>query len=213
MRTLVVAMARMCLLGMLVLSAQLAWSSLSVAAPPTPDRLDVDFSQPPTPTLVEWPTLSPFVEPPRSGIALPSWPWSSETPSWDDAQAHPQEYVQWLKERNPGKNVKAVTALVTAYCPCAICCGSSADGLTRSNRSAYRPGLAVAEPVYRRKLSYHVPGYFFESFPGKAWTPDDTGSAMLRSYADGVLHIDVRYQNHDWARSKGMRTGTVFIIR
>ena len=215
MRTLIVAMSRVVLLGALILTAELTWSSLSHAAPPPPERLEVDFTRPPPPTS-DWPS-TPFYEPPRSAIVLPRWPWTGDTPNWDDAQQYPQEYLVWLKEQNPGKTVKAVTALVTAYCPCAICCGSSADGRTRSNRSAYQPGIAVAEPVYQRvrssKGSYHVPGYFFESFPGKSWTPDDTGSAMLDSYASGVLHIDVRYQNHAWALSKGVRTGTVFLIR
>lgn len=221
MRTLLVAVTRVALLGLVVVTAQITWAQLvantGLAAAPY-DGV-TDYAQTPLLPAVPagFPTPALQELPPHSQITLPRWSWSSATPSWTESQERPQEYLLWLTEHHPGKTIKPVTARVTAYCPCSICCGSSADGLTRSNRSALQPGLAVAEPVYRRarfqKASYHVPGYFPDSHPGRAWTPDDTGSAMLNSHAAGVLHIDIRYQNHGYALSKGVRVGTVYLIK
>lgn len=88
-------------------------------------------------------------------------------------------------------------ALVTAYCPCARCCGSQSSGVTSTGKSAWTPGLA-AEPDY---LNYGtkvlVPGY------GLA-VVDDTGGAMRRHWRqNGLLHIDVRMTYHNEARRWG----------
>ncbi len=88
-------------------------------------------------------------------------------------------------------------ALVTAYCPCARCCGSSSPGITSIGKNAWTPGLA-AEPNY---LNYgtqvFVPGYGFSEI-------DDTGGAMRRHWRQsGLLHIDVRMTYHHEARQWG----------
>ncbi len=88
-------------------------------------------------------------------------------------------------------------ALVTAYCPCARCCGTSSPGITSIGKNAWTPGLA-AEPDY---LPYGtkvmVPGYGFQEV-------DDTGGAMRRHWQrNGLLHIDVRMTYHHEARQWG----------
>lgn len=222
MKILIMAMVRLILLGVCILAVQVTWARLASSASPQINPYIHELIIEPTPPSIEhlrWP--DPVLS--RSTIELPpiqpvikqlQWPWSN--PGWDEAQDSPQKYLEWLRENNKVKSVKMVKAVITAYCPCAICCGSSADGKTRSNRSALQPGIAVAEPIYQRARrygrSYHVPGYFPVSHPGKSWIPDDTGSAMLDSYKDGMLHIDIRYQNHGFALSKGVRYGYVYII-
>lgn len=88
-------------------------------------------------------------------------------------------------------------AMVTAYCPCVKCCGSSAIGITSIGKNAWTPGLA-ADPEY---LGYgttvFVPGYGLSNI-------DDTGGAMRRHWRrNGVLHIDVRMTYHYEARQWG----------
>lgn len=91
------------------------------------------------------------------------------------------------------------TALVTAYCPCAKCCGTQSPGITSTGKNAWTPGLA-ADPMY---LSYgtdvFIPGYGMS-------VVDDTGGAMRRHWRrDGMLHIDVRMTYHYEARKWGKR--------
>lgn len=96
-------------------------------------------------------------------------------------------------------------ALVTAYCPCAKCCGTHSPGITSIGKNAWTPGLA-ADPVY---LDYgtkvFVPGYGMSVI-------DDTGGAMRRHWRrDGLLHIDVRMTYHHEAREWGKRYDKVKI--
>ena len=96
----------------------------------------------------------------------------------------------WHREEN---------ALVTAYCPCAKCCGTHSPGITSIGKNAWTPGLA-ADPL---KLDYgtevFVDGYGMS-------VVDDTGGAMRRHWRrDGILHIDVRMTYHYEAREWGKR--------
>ena len=88
-------------------------------------------------------------------------------------------------------------AMVTAYCPCARCCGLSSPGITSTGKDAWLPGLA-ADPAY---LDYgtriFVPGYGLSVI-------DDTGGAMRRHWRrDGILHIDIRMTYHHEAKRWG----------
>ncbi len=90
-------------------------------------------------------------------------------------------------------------ALVTAYCPCAKCCGTQSPGITSIGKNAWTPGLA-ADPMY---LEYgtrvDVQGYGYS-------VVDDTGGAMRRHWRrDGLLHIDVRMTYHYEARQWGKK--------
>ena len=59
----------------------------------------------------------------------------------------------------------------------------------------------------------HVPGYMWQSYPGNIWKPDDCGSALLKTWKGGLLHIDVRFYNEGWAREWGVKYGDVFVLR
>ncbi|MDR1533781.1 MAG: 3D domain-containing protein [Planctomycetota bacterium] len=101
---------------------------------------------------------------------------------WDDAGWHREE-----------------VALVTAYCPCHRCCGSSASGVTSIGKDAWLPGVA-ADPLY---LDYgtrvFVPGYGLSLI-------DDTGGAMRRHWRrNGLLHLDLRMTYHHEAKQWGRR--------
>lgn len=90
-------------------------------------------------------------------------------------------------------------ALVTAYCPCAKCCGTQSPGITSTGKNAWTPGLA-ADPI---KLDYDtrvfVDGYGLS-------VVDDTGGAMRRHWRrDGLLHIDLRMTYHYEAQQWGKK--------
>lgn len=94
--------------------------------------------------------------------------------------------------------VKSVKALVTAYCPCSKCCGSSADGKTSTGRDAFRhSGVAVAPRA--------IPYGCIVSIAGVGYRlADDTGGAMRRSWRKGTYHLDLRFRTHsealEWGR-------------
>ena len=122
-------------------------------------------------------------------------------------------YEKKLEFMNPGIYFKAVPAVVTAYCPCKICCGKSAAGITASGvfvmDSPY--GLAVPKALLHSRL--HVPNYLQYSAPFRFWRADDTGSALEEDWVKTprVLHVDVRFRNHNWALWWGVRNLTVYI--
>lgn len=129
--------------------------------------------------------------------------------SWEGAQAAPLAYQQWLQQKFPGKIITPALAIVTAYTPSDEGCGpTTAAGSTSST-----PGIAVRRRLldqYRNDLTgINVPGYFDAAHPGRAWIPDDTGSALEREH----LHVDIRYQDISTARQWGRREGWIFLVR
>lgn len=124
-------------------------------------------------------------------------------------------YLQKLEETYPSWKIVPIQAKVTAYCPCKICCGQNAKGITASGaKTVDRPyGLAVPREFLHSRI--HVPGYLPESAPLVFWKADDTGSALEKSWAGTpkVFHVDVRYKNHDWATKWGVRYMTVYMLR
>jgi hypothetical protein len=163
------------------------------------------------PTPASAPILLPAVLlEPQEPIAESLWPL---TMSYHEAVANPAYYRAWLEAKNPGKHFRAIHAIVTGYCPCPICCGSHAHGITYTGvRTSIEPyGIAAPEALVRHAI--HVPGYLFESEPGKFWKADDTGGALNTDWNDQhTYHFDVRFMSHDWAmRWWGYRTMTVYI--
>jgi hypothetical protein len=142
----------------------------------------------------------------------PLWPL---TLSYHEAVADPAYYKAWLEVKNPGKHFQAVHAIVTGYCPCPICCGAGAHGITYTGVHTSREPYGIAAPEALVNHEIHVPGYMFESEPGKFWKADDTGAAMNNSWSNShVYHFDVRFMSHDWAqRWWGYRLMTVYISR
>jgi 3D (Asp-Asp-Asp) domain-containing protein len=93
-----------------------------------------------------------------------------------------------------------VRVLTTGYCPCAICCGKDADGITaRGRRVEQHPfGIASAPDLVTPWLTLDIPGY------GRARV-DDTGGAMRQSAKKNIVHLDLRFITHQVARSWGRR--------
>ena len=98
-----------------------------------------------------------------------------------------------------------VRMLVTAYCPCKICCGPHAHGITASGRPvSYNGGQFVAADT--RLLPFNsqviVPGYA----GGAAVPVIDRGGAIVGN------HLDVFFPTHEQALQWGRRWVAVTIV-
>lgn len=91
-------------------------------------------------------------------------------------------------------------ALTTGYCPCAICCEGHSDGRTAINRKVteHPNGIAVEPKLLPYRIHLQVPGYGYAMV-------DDTGGAMRQSAKQGILHLDLRFADHQTARKWGRR--------
>jgi 3D (Asp-Asp-Asp) domain-containing protein len=100
--------------------------------------------------------------------------------------------------RTPTAQPRSVEAIVTAYCPCRMCCGPGADGVTSTGRDARLPGCAVDPRL--------IPYGSRVRIPGVGWRiADDTGSGMRAQGRQGIIHIDVRMKSHEQAIRFGVR--------
>jgi len=113
-----------------------------------------------------------------------------------------------------------VEVVATAYCPCSICCGVRAVGITADGTkvSEWPYGIAV-DP---QRIAYSTPilvphgvGYLDRSrHADRVFYADDTGGIIRRrTRSTGVMHIDLRYRSHQAAKAYGKRSITVFIWR
>lgn len=127
---------------------------------------------------------------------------------WAGGHSERVRYVLYGDQRDLPRPVTAppagtawVRVLTTGYCPCAICCEGSADGITSIGRRVRdQPhGIASDPKLVTPRLTLDVPGY------GRAEV-DDTGGAMRQSGRQGLVHLDLRFADHAQARAWGRRT-------
>jgi len=89
--------------------------------------------------------------------------------------------------------------LVTAYCPCRICCGKHANGKTATMSSAWEPGAAVDPKVIPHGSRIDVPGYKRGPNKNGSWIKaDDSGSAIKGNKID--LRFDTHQEAKEWGR-------------
>lgn len=100
---------------------------------------------------------------------------------------------------------KSVVARVTAYCPCSKCCGHRAKGVTASGGTAWKKGIAADGRFAAFGTVIHVPEY------GLAQV-DDRGRAMKKSYDCGIIHLDIRFGDHEKAKRWGSRWMNVTVF-
>lgn len=123
---------------------------------------------------------------------------SKVTVSWDAVPIVEQDPKQVAQEKT-----RTIHAEVTAYCPCAKCCGDSADGRTATNADAQLCGVAADWgylPAGKRVLIQDYPE------PGAAqWVRVDDRGGDIR----GPGRFDVRFRDHQTARQWGRRQMTI----
>ncbi len=99
-----------------------------------------------------------------------------------------------------GTGSRWARVLTTAYCPCDRCCGRWADGTTSLGVvvADHPRGIAADHSLVPPGTEVFVPGY--------GWAPvDDTGATMRESSLRGIVHLDLRFLDHDEARRWGRR--------
>lgn len=110
------------------------------------------------------------------------------------------------------------TAHTTAYCPCKLCCGPAAHGVTANGaRVAVTPYNLAADQSIKMGAKIYIPprsGVLDRVRPAERWfVVDDRGGALdteARKY--GVLRLDVRMRHHASAVRYGRQCVPVFIL-
>ena len=97
-----------------------------------------------------------------------------------------------------------VLARVSAYCPCAKCCGVM-DGRTASNTNAWKPGVAADWSWLPRGTKVQIPGY------GAHLIDDKGGLLKRRHWKCGTPRLDIRFKYHWTARRWGIKYITVTV--
>ncbi len=107
--------------------------------------------------------------------------------------------------------VREVRALVTAY-TADIAGGGTGTWLTATGASVHRHPLGVAADPQLLPYGAQVLVADYPDRGDYAWHQvDDTGAAMRRSGARGVLHLDLRMRTVAQARAWGARWITVHV--
>jgi len=114
----------------------------------------------------------------------------------------------------------AAEATCTAYCPCRVCCGARAAGITANGTDVRRQPYGIAADPDRLPYgtTVWIPagiGYLDRSRPddeGRQFEVDDTGGIIRRrTRATGRLHLDLRFMRHSNAVRFGVLTTTVWV--
>ncbi len=164
-------------------------SVLEAPAPrPAPPELRKDCEPP-----REAPTTAPMPSPSAPTLALPVVP-----------ALLPVTLPIIPPMASDAPNTTGIRVMTTGYCPCEICCGPGAEGITSIRRDVHRHprGLAVDPTLIPYRTVLTVPGY------GTAMA-DDTGAAMRHDGDAGVVHIDLRFRTHSQAKAWGVRWVTI----
>lgn len=110
--------------------------------------------------------------------------------------------------------------IATAYCPCTICCGVRASGLTAdgTDTKTWPYGIAVDPKVIPYETPILIPvgaGYLDHQQPeDRIFYADDTGGIIRRrTRSTGTVHIDLRFRRHSSAREFGIKTIIIWIYR
>lgn len=108
----------------------------------------------------------------------------------------------------------------SAYCPCTLCCGERAAGVTADNTKVRDVPYGVASDprVLPYGTSVWIPphiGYLDKSRPSdREFFIDDTGGYLrTQTRRTGVVHIDLRFKYHSSAKRFGRKLITIYIWR
>lgn len=108
-------------------------------------------------------------------------------------------------------------AEVTAYCPCSICCGASADGITYDNTNVrHVPYNLASDRSLPIGTTVFIPlglGVLDNARKYSRWfTVDDRGGALdTESRKYNTIRLDLRVKSHWWAKRFGRQTIPVYI--
>jgi 3D (Asp-Asp-Asp) domain-containing protein len=101
---------------------------------------------------------------------------------------------------------KTILVKVTGYCPCRICCGKRACGITSTGKSAYGTAGIAADP---RVFPY---GTRIEIQGMPILEVDDSGSDMIRATKQQFCWMDLRFSSHQEAKNFGTKILAIRIL-
>lgn len=94
--------------------------------------------------------------------------------------------------------------IATAYCPCALCCGAFADGITATGTAAAEGRTVAVDPDV---IPYGtVLLVYFEDGRIGQYVAEDCGGAIRGN------RIDVYCESHDAALLLGVQTASVYLV-
>lgn len=117
---------------------------------------------------------------------------------------------------------KPLQVEATAYCPCKICCGVRAKGITANGTDTREVPYGVAsDPTYlpygSRVWIPPARGYLDASCSEdeqRQFSVDDTGGGLVRETREyGILRIDLRFIQHRNAKKFGRKRMTIYVWR
>jgi 3D (Asp-Asp-Asp) domain-containing protein len=145
---------------------------------------------------------------------LPAGTWASDAPAGPELLREATRarrgrggnavLASWSAGAAAAPGARVVRMRVTAYCPCDICCGPKAMGITASGRpvAADNGRFVAADPVLAFGTRLVVPGYN----RGRPVRVLDRGGAIRG------LSLDVYFDSHERAREWGVRWLPVAIL-
>ena len=92
---------------------------------------------------------------------------------------------------------------LTAYCPCAKCCGKWANGITATGTTATEGRTIAVDP---RVIPYgSTVTLYYEDGTVHTYTAEDCGGAIKEN------RIDVFFDSHEAARAFGVQSAMVYV--
>ena len=98
-----------------------------------------------------------------------------------------------------GEKLSMGEYIVTAYCPCPLCCGEWADGLTYTETVATEGRTIAVDPDV-------IPLGSIVEINGEKYVAEDIGGAIKEN------RIDIFFSNHEDALKWGVQNHKIFLI-
>lgn len=144
-----------------------------------------------------------------TGYCTPAYPESAggsvgPNAAFDDAPDAPADYTS-------GK-YQQVTARLTAYCTCEICCGKWSGGPTASGVYPKQGQTIALDREAAQDLGLNFGARI--AIDGKEFIYQDSGGSPMNDayHQTGYLPIDVFFQNHADAQAFGVKVVPVYIL-
>ena len=128
-------------------------------------------------------------------------PYKGEPPVIEDKLPGEDTPAQGCAALDLGEPLGEFT--LTAYCPCAKCCGKWANGITATGTTATEGRTIAVDP---RVIPYgsSVTIYFADG-TSHTYTAEDCGGAIKEN------RIDVFFDDHETARAFGVQSAMVYV--
>ena len=128
-------------------------------------------------------------------------PYTGEPPVIEDKLSGEDKPAEGCAVLDIGEPLGGFT--LTAYCPCAKCCGKWANGITATGTTATEGRTIAVDP---RVIPYgsSVTIYFADG-TSHTYTAEDCGGAIKEN------RIDVFFDDHETARAFGVQSAMVYV--